>query len=99
MSVLCGKWRRPDFRPNREEHADMSATLLLIEGSSIFGAVYMVLAGWMHLLFRDWSLVRIASEQAFGFSIFGAVYMVLAGWMHLLFRDWSLVRIASEQAF
>jgi len=47
----------------------MSATLLLIEVSSIFGAVYMVLAGWMHLLFKDWSLMRVASEQAFGFSI------------------------------
>ncbi|HKA33129.1 MAG TPA: sugar transferase [Candidatus Binatia bacterium] len=47
----------------------MSATLLLIEVSSIFGAVYMVLAGWMHLLLRDWSLMRVAGEQAFGFSI------------------------------
>ena len=47
----------------------MSATLLLIEISSIFGAVYMVLAGWMHLLFKDWSLMRAAGEQAFGFSI------------------------------
>ncbi|HEY1373681.1 MAG TPA: sugar transferase [Candidatus Binatia bacterium] len=47
----------------------MSATLLFIEGSSIFGAVYMVLAGWMHLLFRDWSLMHVASQQAFGFSI------------------------------
>ncbi len=47
----------------------MSATLLLIEVGSIFGTVYMLLAGWMHLLFKDWSLMRIASEQAFGFSL------------------------------
>ncbi len=47
----------------------MSATLLFIEGSSIFGAVYLVLAGWMHLLFRDWSLMHVATQQAFGFSI------------------------------
>jgi exopolysaccharide biosynthesis polyprenyl glycosylphosphotransferase len=47
----------------------MGATLLIIEGGSIFGAVYMLLAGWMHLLLRDWSFMTGPTEQAFGFSL------------------------------
>jgi exopolysaccharide biosynthesis polyprenyl glycosylphosphotransferase len=47
----------------------MAATLLVIEGGSIFGAVYMLLAGWMHVLLPDWTVMRSATEQAFAFSL------------------------------
>ncbi len=47
----------------------MATTLLLIEGSSIFGAVYMLLSGWVNFLLRDWSFMRATTEQAFAFAL------------------------------
>jgi exopolysaccharide biosynthesis polyprenyl glycosylphosphotransferase len=47
----------------------MAATLLFIEVGSIFGAVYVLLAGWMHWLLKDWTMISTASQQALGFSL------------------------------